>query len=484
MVAANVQNTTNPTSTPRFRGLESQPGATYNRAVRHGGAYLADAFDDAGSALKRTVVEGFKRRFGEAAKSKEGFHRIMRQVFHRGYDRQAAEDFRRRALDGDYSWLPPVKLVDRATLQGANGAYDAAAGVVYLRRDLPPALAVATYVEETGHHLDTRLNAADTPGDEGEMLRRVLGGEKLSEARINDIRSENDHGVINVNGRRINVEFFSFKKMFKKIGRGIKKVVKGVGRGIKKVGNFISRGVKKVVKGVGRGIKKVGNFISRGVKKVGGFLKKVGSSILKVLNKLSPFAPLLNLIPGIGTALYAAFNAVKAVAGLMTGKFKNVFGSIISGLTGGLGGALGGVLGKVVGFGSRFLKGGALGSILNFGTRFIGGTSVGGVLGGVARFLGVSPTGGLLGRLGSTLGRTPLGRAIQGTIGLFGRNPLERLIDRVARMLRRTPVGRFIQKVMNGIERFRRRYGDVAGRLLSLMLPQSLVSRAVALLKL
>ena len=41
------------------------------------------------------------------------------------------------------------------------------------------------------HHLDTLLNTENTVGDEGEMFRRLLGGEKFDEDQLAAIRADN-----------------------------------------------------------------------------------------------------------------------------------------------------------------------------------------------------------------------------------------------------------------------------------------------------
>src|SRR5262249_41007530 len=96
-------------------------------------------------------------------------------------------------------------------LGGANGAYNAQEGVVYINRDVAasdPAKAAQTFVEEAGHHLDAKLNTSDTQGDEGEMFRRVLSGEQLSAQQLAAIRNENDKGTITVDGKKVEVEFW------------------------------------------------------------------------------------------------------------------------------------------------------------------------------------------------------------------------------------------------------------------------------------
>src|SRR6185503_1007552 len=106
--------------------------------------------------------------------------------------------------------LPPVQFVSRETLQGGNGAYNQADGVIYIAEDLKndPAKMQSVFIEEAGAHLDAMLNKSDTAGDEGELFRRLMSGEKLSSTEIAAIRAENDHGVITVNGKKVEVEFW------------------------------------------------------------------------------------------------------------------------------------------------------------------------------------------------------------------------------------------------------------------------------------
>ncbi len=102
-----------------------------------------------------------------------------------------------------------MEVRDDRTLKGANGAFEASRNVVHINEKLlnNPAKATQVYSEEVGHFLDTKLKKTDTAGDEGEMFRRLLGGEKLSDAQKATIRSDNDHGTISVNGKSTQVEF-------------------------------------------------------------------------------------------------------------------------------------------------------------------------------------------------------------------------------------------------------------------------------------
>ncbi|SVD72642.1 uncharacterized protein METZ01_LOCUS425496, partial [marine metagenome] len=224
----------------------------------------------------------FKEQFGAKAANKEEFHAFMTEVFGENYDKTTAEAFRQRALLGDYSWLPPIRFASNEALGGANGAYDTQAGVVYLNENLRsnPRLAAQTFVEEAGHHLDSKLNQSDTVGDEGEMFRRVLSGEALTAAQVHDIRTEDDTGTITVDGKEIEVEFWN---PFKAVGNAISSAAKAVGNAIsgaaKAVGNAVvgaakgvADGVVSVVKGVAGGVKSFVTGIGEGV---GGFFSNV-----------------------------------------------------------------------------------------------------------------------------------------------------------------------------------------------------------------
>lgn len=93
-----------------------------------------------------------------------------------------------------------------------------------------------------------------------------------------------------------------FKKLFKKIKKGVKKVAKKIKKGIKKV-------LKKT---------KFGRWLI----KVGGKIKKIAMKIVKPLVKFvgkfaAKLAPIAAMIPGYGTAIAAALCAAGKIANLM-----------------------------------------------------------------------------------------------------------------------------------------------------------------------
>jgi len=246
------------------------------------------------------IKQQFASQLRELAGDKDAFHALMKQAFGDGYDQAAAEGFRQKALQGDFSWMPEIRFVGDSTLGGGYGAFDQENNVIYLNENLKGNLdfAAQVYAEEVGHFLDTQLNTTDTAGDEGEMFRRILAGESLTEVEVAEIRAEDDSGVIVVDGQEVRVEFF-FKKLFK----GIKKVAKG-----------IWNGVKSVAKGVWKGVKKV-----------------IDSGFLQVVFTVMSFIPGLNVIGMIGNAALSVYNGVKN--GDWVGAVIGVAGAVAGGAT-------------------------------------------------------------------------------------------------------------------------------------------------------
>lgn len=248
-----------------------------------------------------------RQRFAEVAQDQAGFHGLMKEVYGPGYDRAAAEDLRQRTLRGDDSWMPKIRVVDDESFAaGGEGAY--ADGVVYLKASAlnDPKRAASILMEEVGHHIDTFVKDADTVGDEGEMFRRFMAGEKLSAAQKQAIRAENDKGTIQVDGRTVEVEFF-----FKKAWNGIKKAAKAVGNAVGNAAKSVARGVGKAVEGVVDGVVNLGRGIANGAQEAWGHLKKG-----RIFNAAGAF--LGGVVSGVGNAGTSLLNgAIRGVQGVI-----------------------------------------------------------------------------------------------------------------------------------------------------------------------
>jgi Ca2+-binding RTX toxin-like protein len=64
----------------------------------------------------------------------------------------------------------------------------------------------AVIVEELGHAIDSRINKAETPGDEGAIFRLLVGGAKIAQNLLAKLRTEDDWGTILVDGQQLIVE--------------------------------------------------------------------------------------------------------------------------------------------------------------------------------------------------------------------------------------------------------------------------------------
>ena len=226
----------------------------------------AIALSDLGAASKNVTTK-FRAKFTEAAQNKDKFHALMRSVYGDGYDVAKAEQIRQKTLRGDTSWMPKIRWVEDGELQGANGAYDRDAGVIYLNKKWAgnPAFAAQVYGEELGHHLDTVLKTRDTKGDEGEMFRRLLYGEKLSAAERRAIRNENDKGVIYVDGKAREVEFWGLSSITKPFKSAAKAVGGAVKKGAEAVGSAVKSGAKAVGGAVKKGATALGGGLAKGI---------------------------------------------------------------------------------------------------------------------------------------------------------------------------------------------------------------------------
>ncbi|WP_208721230.1 hypothetical protein [Corallococcus aberystwythensis] len=298
-----------PAGTARNNATQGTPSRAPEVAARRAGFSEQSAF----VSKQPDVTSTFKREFGAMASDKQKFHETMRTVYGEGYDAGKAEQFRQQALKGDFGWLPPVRTVSAETLNGANGAYDAESGTVLLNESLDPSLAASTYVEEAGHHLDTKLNTEDTRGDEGELFRRILSGEKLSPTQVSDIRAENDKGTIVVDGQAKEVEFW---KPFKAIGDAFSGAAKAVGGAVTSAANWVGGAVTSAAKAVGGAVSSAANW-------VGNAAKSVWSGVKTVATRAGD--GIRSMVTGTVSTVVGAFRNIGEGAGTFFGGIGKLF---------------------------------------------------------------------------------------------------------------------------------------------------------------
>jgi hypothetical protein len=116
-------------------------------------------------------------------------------------------------LSGDFSLIPEVRVVSNGELGTANGAYAASLDKILVSADFlaghegDVAAVVGLLLEEIGHKLDRVLNGGvDSLGDEGAMFRLLVTGQVLSPEVLAGLRGQDDHAVVVVDGKAVEVE--------------------------------------------------------------------------------------------------------------------------------------------------------------------------------------------------------------------------------------------------------------------------------------
>ena len=133
-------------------------------------------------------------------------------AFGENWDAAAAKALAEEWFHGDFSDIPPVKVVSSAEIDGANGAFAAATDTIYLSKEFltqnaaNPAAVADVLLEEIGHSVDARLNVTDSPGDEGAIFGAVVQGKVLSEDELQGLKSKDDTATVLFNGQTISIE--------------------------------------------------------------------------------------------------------------------------------------------------------------------------------------------------------------------------------------------------------------------------------------
>jgi|GEM_PF-4294609 len=317
--------------------------AIRNAAPEAGKANAADASSGVKTPAEQKALDGikekFQSRFAENASNKEKFHEMMKKSFGESYDQAKAENIRQKTLNGDFSWMPKIQLVDSSTLadksgmhNGAvgKGAYSAESDTIFLNRELlakDPVEAEKILTEEVGHALDARINTSDAAGDEGAIFSILSHGGEISAEKMQELKTENDKGTIVVNGKKVEVEF-GLRSKLRRLGRKIKK-------GVKKIGRKIRRGVSRIGKSIRRGIKKLGRKLEKGFKKL--MQSKLFNQILTIASFIPiPFVQVAVRVINIAKAAYMTYQGIK----------HGSIGMVLGGVAGAAGGVAG--LGKAM----------------------------------------------------------------------------------------------------------------------------------------
>ena len=170
------------------------------------------------SSVDLLTGQAMSEVYGDLTKFAAGpdFAAKLNVAFGENWDAAAAKALAEEWFQGDFSDIPPVKVVSSAEIGGANGAFAAATDTIYLSREFltrngaNPAAIADVLLEEIGHSVDARLNVTDSPGDEGAIFGAIVQGKELSEGELQGLKSEDDRATATIDGKILSLEYATF----------------------------------------------------------------------------------------------------------------------------------------------------------------------------------------------------------------------------------------------------------------------------------
>jgi PA14 domain len=166
------------------------------------------------SSIDLLTGEAMSEVYGDLSKfaADPDFAAKMNVAFGENWDAAGAKALAEGWFQGDFSDIPPVKVVSSAEIDGANGAFAGATDTIYLSKEFlarnaaNPAAVADVLLEEIGHSVDSRLNITDSPGDEGAIFGAIVQGKELSEGELQGLKSEDDTATVLLDGHQYLVE--------------------------------------------------------------------------------------------------------------------------------------------------------------------------------------------------------------------------------------------------------------------------------------
>jgi Ca2+-binding RTX toxin-like protein len=168
----------------------------------------------------RTVIQQLlSQSFTKATDTLQQFflniHSIyqLQVAFGNNFDPNIALGIATKVQAGDFSFLPSIEIRTVDELGGANGVYDSTNDRILVSSeflaesiDRPNAI-VNLLLEEIGHKFDRLLNGqVDSAGDEGAIFAAIVQGQTLSADTLAQLRSEDDHRILSIDGQQVSVE--------------------------------------------------------------------------------------------------------------------------------------------------------------------------------------------------------------------------------------------------------------------------------------
>ncbi|MEG3858781.1 M23 family metallopeptidase [Microcoleus sp. herbarium12] len=180
---------------------------------------MASATTDTNSSLPDSSVDlltgqAMSEVYGDLSKfaADPDFAAKLNVPFGENWDAAAAKALAEAWFQGDFSDIPPVKVVSSAEIGGANGAFAAATDTIYLSKEFlagnagNPAAIADVLREEIGHSVDARLNVTDSPGDEGAIFAAVVQGKELTQGELQGLKSKDDTATVLLGGEDTTIE--------------------------------------------------------------------------------------------------------------------------------------------------------------------------------------------------------------------------------------------------------------------------------------
>jgi Ca2+-binding RTX toxin-like protein len=162
--------------------------------------------------MKTQYLDLLKKQLAQLA-AQANFESIITTAFGTNIEPVKILQLRQQWLQGDFSVIPPIKILDGGELGAANGGYAASEDKIFIssgflaQQQGNSNAITGLLLEELGHKLDRVFNGnVDSPGDEGEIFGRLASGQKLSPRMLASLKAEEDRAVITVGGKAISIE--------------------------------------------------------------------------------------------------------------------------------------------------------------------------------------------------------------------------------------------------------------------------------------
>ncbi|MEG4338163.1 alpha/beta fold hydrolase [Microcoleus sp. D3_18_C2] len=201
-----------PTLTPEAYDNIILPDAALTRmangAIADSNSSLPDSSVDLLTGQAMSEVYGDLSKFA----ADPDFVAKLNVAFGENWDAAGAKALAEGWFHGDFSDIPPVKVVSSAEIDAANGAFAAATDTIYLSKEFlagnaaNPAAVADVLLEEIGHSVDARLNVTDSPGDEGAIFGAIVQGKELSEGELQGLKGKNDTATVVLGGEDTTIE--------------------------------------------------------------------------------------------------------------------------------------------------------------------------------------------------------------------------------------------------------------------------------------